>query len=254
MLQIRAEQMACLREVALRRFEGEMVRHCAEFSPRLFEVIGADQMHTAVRRALGRARTYELSRRGPLRLYIELMLLYGSDFDTDPQYRSVRKILGSERGQMAKAQKIYEHIMEYQETVDGPDGERFYESLEQLSHIARSPNYRPSDDPARLIGELTRIFPAKAEYVGEDGLSALIHRGGEEADRFGFETPRSRAMIVAMMYALGHGITSDPMYPWVSGTLRAERFHTPAGRAARLEKRALTWLHHVLAARKGKSS
>lgn len=97
MFQLRAEQTERLRTAALRRFEDEMVGHCAEFSPRLFEIIGADQMRVAVRQALERARTYGLSFRGPMRLYVELMLLFGSDFDTDPQYQALAVLLGNRR-------------------------------------------------------------------------------------------------------------------------------------------------------------
>lgn len=61
--------------------------------------------------------------------------------------------------------------------------------------------------------ELTWAFPKKAAYVGEEGLSALIRRGREESDQFGFETTRARTMIVAMMYAFGHRFAADPLYP-----------------------------------------
>ena len=85
MLQIRKEQMLVFEQDALRRFEDEMVVHSTDFSP-LCEVIGEGQLRVALRRAMARAGGYGFTYRGPIRLFIELMFLCGSAFDTDPQY------------------------------------------------------------------------------------------------------------------------------------------------------------------------
>lgn len=250
MLKFRAEQMEHLKLVALKRFEDEMVTHAASYSPRLYEIIGIDKMRIAVRQALERAKTYGFTFRGPLRLYVEMILLHGSDFDTDPQYVPVAKMLKVEKDQMLKAHEIYDHAVHFQQKIAGPDGERVFKALEYLSFIAKSPDYQPSDDPEHLAGELTRAFPEKAEYVGKSGLLALIEHGREAADDFEMTTARARTMVVAMMYAFGHGCLADPLYPWISKTLNHERITDGADRAVRLEKRAVIWLDHVLAALK----
>jgi hypothetical protein len=54
-------------------------------------------------------------------------------------------------------------------------------------------------------------------------------------------------MVVALMFAFGHGCTRDPLYPWISHTLADEKIVSPAARAERLEKKARTWLDHVIA-------
>ena len=92
-----------------------------------------------------------------------------------------------------------------------------------------------------------RIFPLKAAYVGEAGLKALIDEGIDEAERYRFDTARPRALLVVLKFAFGHGCTDDPLYPWIARTLRDERIVDPAARAARLEKKAVTWLEHVVA-------
>jgi len=47
------------------------------------------------------------------------------------------------------------------------------------------------------------------------------------------------------MFSFGHGCTDDPLYPWISRTLHDERIVNSEARAARLEKKAVTWLEHV---------
>jgi len=48
------------------------------------------------------------------------------------------------------------------------------------------------------------------------------------------------------MLAFGHGCGADPLYPWINKTLRDEAITEQEARAKRLEKKALTWLEHVL--------
>ena len=48
------------------------------------------------------------------------------------------------------------------------------------------------------------------------------------------------------MYAFGHGCVDDPLYPWIGNTLSDEKIAEPSVRAERLERKALTWLNHVL--------
>ena len=54
-------------------------------------------------------------------------------------------------------------------------------------------------------------------------------------------------MVVALMFAFGHGCLSDPLYPWIARTLADGRSSSPEARAEHLEKKATTWLRHVVA-------
>jgi hypothetical protein len=105
MLVISAQQMKALGQAALKNFEDEMVVHSKKFSPRLCEVLGDEQLREAIRRAIGRAGEYGFDLRGPVRLYIEMMFLYGSSFDTDPQYPWAAQALRSSEPQMQRAEQ-----------------------------------------------------------------------------------------------------------------------------------------------------
>jgi hypothetical protein len=61
----------------------------------------------------------------------------------------------------------------------------------------------------------------------------------------GYHT-RAVLLTCVLMHAFGHGCFSDPLYPWIARTLQDARADDPQSRAARLEKRAKTWLRHVL--------
>ncbi|MGI9074458.1 MAG: hypothetical protein ACR2JB_24800 [Bryobacteraceae bacterium] len=117
---IRAEHMKAFEQDARRRFEDEMVAHSKDFSPPLCEVIGDEQLRVALRSAMKRAEGYGFTYRGPVRLFIEMMFLCGSAFDTDPQYAAVGEVLRASGDQMQRAQQIHELCLDNLGKVAGP--------------------------------------------------------------------------------------------------------------------------------------
>lgn len=248
MLSIRPEQIEVLERGTRQRFEDEMVLHGKAFSPRLSQVIGDDQLRVAVRQAIERARGFGFTNRGPIRLYIELIFLRGSDFDTDPQYPELGRILREEEDQMWRAERMFDAVNDYIAKVSGPNGVNVRAALEAVAAFARAPAaFSTAGFVPEMLREMGRAFPQKATYVGEEALAALVEEGRAAARRYGFAATRAEALIVVLMFAFGHGCIADPLYPWISQTLADEQIVDATARAARLEKKALTWLDHVLA-------
>ncbi|MFN0105868.1 MAG: hypothetical protein ACKV2U_27750, partial [Bryobacteraceae bacterium] len=239
---IRTQQMKLFEQAALRQFEEEMMAHGKSLSPRLCEVIGDEQLLVALRAAMTKADSYGFTNRGPIRLYIEMMFFCGSAFDTDPQYSAVGQVLRASGDQMQRAEQIHEGYLDYLEKVSGPGAVNVHKALKDLLDLVRMPVAHSGDFETSMLYEVNRIFPLKAAYVGEAALRALIEEGIAEARQYRFDTGRQTALLVVLKFAFGHGCTDDPLYPWISRTLRDERTIDPAGRAARLENKAITWL------------
>jgi hypothetical protein len=247
MLVIREQQIDALSQVALDAFEDEMVAHSKAFTPRLCKVLGEEQLRVALRQAMERARTYGFTNRGPVRLYIDLMFLYGSDFDTDQQYPTLGEVLNASGDQMLRAEQLYQYILEYKEKVSGDGNTNIIRALENLSEMARAQiTFTPNNFEADMLQRMARAFPQKAAYIGKETIRSLIRKGRTEAQKCRFPTLRGEASIVTLMFAFGHGCTHDPLYPWISRTLDDEKIKDSAARADRLERRALTWLDHVI--------
>jgi hypothetical protein len=202
----------------------------------------------ALRSAIARAMVYGFTNRGPIRLFIEMSFLCGSAFDTDPQYPAMGEVLRAPGDQMQRAQRIHEGQVDYVAKVSGPGAANVRQALRDLSAFARMPIMFPADGfEAGMLRAMAHIFPRKAAYIGEAGLTALIHEGVAEARKYRFSIVRQDTLIVVLMFAFGHGCTNDPLYPWISRTLQDGRIVDPAARADRLERKAMTWLDHVLA-------
>jgi hypothetical protein len=248
MLVIRKEQMEVIRQAALASFENEMLAHSQKFSPQLGKVLGEQQLRLAIRRAMARADRYGFTNRGPIRLFVELMFLFGSAFDDDPQYPWVANILCDSSPQMLRAQRLYEKVLDYQEKVSGPEDMNTRIALGNLSLLAQKPlDFSAKDFVPGMLREMAYVFPKKASYLGEEALQALIRESCAAAQKESFRTSRAYAMVVALMFMFGHECVDDPLYPWIAHTLRDKTIADPAVRADRLEKKALVWLKHVLA-------
>ena len=152
------------------------------------------------------------------------MFLRGSAFDTDPQYPALGKVLRSSDDQMQRAEQIHEASCDYFERVSGPNAINARQALRDLLNFARKPLTLPKNDfVGGILEEMARIFPQKVAYVREEGLTALILEGQAEAQKYGLPTIRGEALLVVLMFAFGHGCTDDPLYPWISRTLRDAR-------------------------------
>src|SRR5258708_1898210 len=105
--------MEAFRTMAEYAFETEMVVHLAEFSPLLSKTAGEEQMRKTIRLGIAQASSHGLTNRGPVRLYLELMLLFGSHFDTDPQYPWATAILKnlSAGDQMQRAEILFQKTL-----------------------------------------------------------------------------------------------------------------------------------------------
>jgi hypothetical protein len=149
--------------------------------------------------------------------------------------------------QMDRAEQIHELCHETIGQIAGTGAVNVRKALRDLLTLTRTPLTFTNDFEADMLRQMHVAFPQKAAYVGEAGLRLLIQEAVTEARQYGFETPRQKTLLVVLKFSFGHGCTADPLYPWIANTLRDERIVTPAARAARLEKKAVTWLEHVVA-------
>lgn len=249
MLTIRQDQMQVFRDAAQLAFEDSMVEHLAAFSPPLFAAIGAERMRKVVRFGVTRSLRYELTLRGPVRQYLELMLLFGSHFDTDPQYAWAGEVLREVKSgpQMARAERLFEKTMEYRREVAGAADVHTLAALHRVAELStRQYQFAPLQTEAAILAEIARIYPQKLDWSGEAPLRALIAGAIRIARQNGLERPRDSMLMSVLMLAFGHGCCDDMLYQWIGRTLNDPAINGPEARSRRLEKKALTWLRHVL--------
>ena len=182
MLVMRKEQMAALKQLAQHGFEAEMLDHLAGFSPRLFKLAGKESMQRAISFGIERAKSYGFDLRGPVRLYLELMVLFGSHFDTDPQYPWAAEILADAKSasvpQAQRAERLYMKAVECRQMIAGTNEAYVLKASRKIAQIIRhSPELSPDDFTSEMLRLAKSVHPEKADYVGDGVLEALIRKG-----------------------------------------------------------------------------
>lgn len=177
--------MEVFEELALRNYEDEMVQHIKQSTPKHSETIGEPAVRQVIRIGIERAKEYDLTNRGPGRFYIELMFMFGSDFDTDPQYPWAEEILSDSEitDQMERADRLYNKTMDYLEKAAGPEYKYEKEAMRRLSQMRFEDLPTSEEDfESEIVTHLNRIHPQKFEYIGETAIRELIQRGNEVAE------------------------------------------------------------------------
>jgi len=249
MLVIRDQQMKAFESVARRNFQREMIRHISQFAPGQFEILGEKVIEGIIDTGIDRAGRYGLTNRGPVRFYIELMFMFGSDFDTDPQYPWVAGILDGHEidDQMTRAERLYDKAMECVEKISGPGLAYEKEALERaiLIPLEYSPilkeNFRNE-----LIQLFEWIHQEKCAYIGESALDALMHRAAALAGRHNVYSRMGVALFAGLMFAFGHGCCTDPQFSWIAETLNDTRQKDAEKRIDRLHRKMMTYFKNAL--------
>ncbi len=257
MFRLQERQIAIFRRTAASTFEEQMVEHCAALSPRLAAALGRGLLLTVVRAAVARAAGHGFTLMGPVRLFIELGVLFGSAFDTDVQYPWARACLarsgearavGSDLEQMDCASALHSEAMAAQQAIRGSDDSHVQAALRRLLRLAAEPlPAQVADLPALGLEALEHVHPEKYAFVGEPALRELIAAGTETAAQHGLTAPRDVLLLVGLMFACGQGCTKDPFHAWIGEALRDATSATPALRARLLEERALIAARAALA-------
>lgn len=250
MLKIRPEQLEAFRQQALSQFEENMIKHLQEYAPKHCAVLEEDNLHHVIRFGIQQAEKYGLTYQGPVRFYLELIFMLGHHFDTDPQLGWATEILTDTAitDQMEKADRLYDKVADYVKAVAGPKHTYAWRSLHNFSMAGSQsvPLYGPNFEE-EVISRLKQIYPEKCTYVGESALHMVVKQATVQAETYSLNTEEGIYLFVVLMFALGHGFATDPLFPWISTTLNNPALSDSSKRIERLRSKSLTYLEQVLA-------
>ena len=90
------------------------------------------------------------------------------------------------------------------------------------------------------------MYPQKVAYLTDEGPREIVELGSQLALQHGIRHLRGMAVCVFLVFALGHGVGNDPLYPWLRNVLADPRIASPEDRAARLEAKSTVYLDRVI--------
>ena len=104
MLTIREAQFAVLSQVEVEKFQEWILAHLKKFFPQQCAAAGNQQLQEMVQYEIKRAAVYGFSAKRDVCKYIDLMIVFGRDFDTDRRSRWAGEILSRRRNPGVKMQ------------------------------------------------------------------------------------------------------------------------------------------------------
>lgn len=107
MLTIRPEQLKVFSLAEVQKFEDWMLGHLQRFFHRRCEAIGERELRKTIQDGIQRAAAYGITDRRDVCKYIDLMVVFGHGFDTDPRLSWACDILGGPRAPRYKMNALY---------------------------------------------------------------------------------------------------------------------------------------------------
>ncbi len=243
MLTITKEQIDAFKEDALRRFKKKMLVRVKEVASAHFQFNGEEAARNLVDYGMQRAGEHGFTEQDTLRLYLDFTVIYGCDFDVDPQLPWAARVLGSKRDEdeLIKSQRLYVLGRSYDQEVSGLENEHADEAMASLRSLPVQGFLTPG---MAIKGQLFWIFPRKFDYLGEEGVDGLLQRGKELAQQYGLEPDLGAAALAILMFLFGWGFCQDPQYPWATATLNDPALN-PAQRLEALCKQTQDYLTFI---------
>jgi hypothetical protein len=109
MLTIRKEQMAAFGPLGKKVFEDRIVAHLKKCFPEQSEALGDAKVRETIQYGTQRAAAYRIVSERDVCKFIDLMILYGRDFDKDPNLPWAQSILNSQaiRSPSTKVDRLF---------------------------------------------------------------------------------------------------------------------------------------------------
>ncbi len=104
MLTVRQAQFAIFSQLEVRKFEEWMLAHLKKFFPGKCAAAGGQRLLEMVQYGIQRAAVHGITAKRDVCKYIDLMIVFGRDFDTDGRSRWAGEILGRRRNPGVKMQ------------------------------------------------------------------------------------------------------------------------------------------------------
>ena len=244
-------QLKSLSSYARERYIHDLGVRLTERSPLLVRSFDQGQLHRVVSSAVAAAEARGLTNRGPIRLYLDLCIAFGSGFADDPMYPWARAALGrpDPETQHERAEALYTRSGAAIEAIHGPDEVHTRTALAAtLAWASQEQRFPPAERlAAHIANQLAALHPQKAAHGGPQALQMLVAAAAQACARHGVTAPRAQLLMAGLQFALGAACLGDPAHAWIAATLADPAVPDPAQRFAALERQALARLQAAAA-------
>ena len=250
MFVIRQQQLEVFEAIALGQFEDRMVEHVRAYFPMHFRMLEETGIRTLIRHGYSRAVSHGFDTQRSVCLYINAMLLMGSNFDVDPMYPWAAEILSDTSGgyPLLRIDRLSDRSLRVFYRIAGTGHMQLNRALVNLHRDAIAIEQQIGQgSPSDLPQFAQRLFPTKAEVVGEGAVRLLSRNAVDSAGRYGLVADAHVLLYGFLMFMIGSGFDSDPQYARLRRVLTDSRLEEPQAKAAALYAAMQDTLRGILA-------
>ncbi|PHM22082.1 hypothetical protein [Xenorhabdus ehlersii] len=215
-IEINEDQWNMLKKHSFNSFIDELVVHCNESYPYLKIKLGEDKLRTALENAIEKSKNDGFDQRGTVQFYIDMLILFGTEFQTDPQYVWIKTILDNHSclGQLERTSLLYHEIIRYFNEVHGEQDEYLKTSIFKFQNInIERLNVQWNTYESNVDSLLNSLFPQKYRYIKQDNINKSIQFGVEKSNQYGIKNANYSAFLTLTMFLLGHQFDQDIFFP-----------------------------------------
>ncbi|MBC8954052.1 hypothetical protein [Xenorhabdus sp. PB62.4] len=244
-IELNEEQCNKLKNHSINTYIDELVAHCNESYPYLEMQLGKEGLRTVLTDAIEKTKNDGFDQRGPVQLYIDMLILFGAEFQTDSQYSWIKTILDNyaNLGQLEKTTLLYHKINRYFNEVQGEQDEYLKTSLLKLQSInIEGLNVQWNTYESNVDALLNSLYPQKYRYIKQNNVKKLIQFGVEKSGQYDIENANESAFLTLIMFLLGHQFDQDIFLPHLNTKLFRQYYSDTDSAIMKIEKEVKDYL------------
>ncbi len=242
MLIISKNQFDNISNVSHENTKARLLKEIIEFGPEISNIVGIEAMKRFVDFGCKKSNDLGFNRYGTTRLYLQLMMSFGSGFDKDIQLPWASSIIRDNQipDQKIKAQRLWRSAHNYRQKILGNNLEHIQKALKRSLHFLESVEEASGNAENWLPSRLRSAFPQKADYIGPDKIQSLIELAELRTRHIEGNSTKNTCLYASFLFAFGQHVFDDPLYPWISDAIKMNRRNDRG--LERLRRRTKTYL------------
>ncbi|CDM88585.1 hypothetical protein [Xenorhabdus bovienii] len=244
-IEFNEEQCNKLKNYSINTYIDELVAHCNESYPYLEMQLGKEGLKTVLTDAIEKTKNAGFDQRGPVQFYIDMLILFGAGFQTDPPYSWVKELLDNHThlGQLERITLLYHDLTRYLNEVHGEQDEHLKTSLLKLQSInIEGLNVQWNTYESNVDALLNSLYPQKYRYIKQNSVKKIIQFGVEKSGQYGMKNANESAFLTLIMFLLGDQFDQDIFLPHLNKKLFRQYYSDTDSVIIKIEKEVKDYL------------
>ncbi|ECJ2427910.1 TPA: hypothetical protein JDC26_004423 [Salmonella enterica subsp. salamae] len=208
------DQVTFLKKLSLKNYIDELIDHIKYVFPSLPFSCGANDLYSYIEMNIVRAKNAGYTQRGAVRLYIDMMIIFGVGFERDPLFKNiVTRNINENLSQIEKTMNLYSFLNRYINDVYGEGGVFFMESLNKFKDFnINGISVTYENNFYNIHALLKYIYPQRYEFIGSNAIDHLNAFAEEYVERNKIVQINQKIYLIIVMFLFGCSLEYNPFY------------------------------------------